>query len=66
MEIILGIIIYYLVIGILFSILIYFVLLSEDNLPKEKSDIICMIFICVLLWIILIPCIIYKQIKGGK
>ena len=64
---ILGIIIVvYLIIGILFAGLCYFMSLSENDLPEKKSETIITAIICILFWIILIPIIIYNNIKGGN
>lgn len=65
MKIILGIACY-LVIGILSALIICFKLLNEDDLPDEKSEVNAVIITCVIFWIIIIPGIVYNNLKGGN
>lgn len=65
MKIILGIVCY-LVIGLLNALVICFRLSKEDNLPDELSEVNMVIIICVIFWIIIIPGIIYNNLKGGN
>lgn len=66
METILGIIIIYLLFGIIFATKTYYRLLSEDDLPEDKSDVSLIFFVCIAFWIIFIPFIIYNNLKGDK
>lgn len=63
---ILGTIILYLIIGVIFATICYYMLLSETDLPSKTSETIILMIMCTLLWIILMPIIIYNNIKGGN
>lgn len=62
----------YLLIGIIFATLAYYLLMNDDTFYKDrgllskKSSIIFIVFVCTFCWIILIPIIIYENLKEGK
>ncbi|HAH17456.1 MAG TPA: hypothetical protein DCL29_00320 [Eubacterium sp.] len=69
MRIILGVIIGYIIIGIIFGIRMYLLLLKENDLPEKMSNIVLLFSVCIICWIIFTPFIpytIYKHIKRRK
>jgi len=63
----------YLLIGLIFAYLTYYIIVSEDDFFKDnreffdkRSNIMMIFVICILLWVILLPRIIYNTIKANN
>ena len=58
----------YLIIGIIFALITYYLIMNDDNYYRDdffnkKSNVVFTIFCCVCFWIVILPFMIYSNIK---
>ena len=63
----------YLLVGLIFAYLTYFIVVSEDDFFDDnreffdkRSNIMILYVICILFWVILLPRVIYNTYKANK